>query len=454
MENTKNIVMKYYCPIQINFKGYDSYGAYDDDEYGKLDPRSAVYYADEIRKAVTAYDDGNLAEYFDENASAAAKLISAYWDVEVVDGVLYGCIEATLKEPFTNEEEVAFKDYIEGQNSDGFGEGFEQQEIKVDDGWINVNYWQRGDKYFVYNEREFLRHIGKKQPYNFAHKDTEKCRNAWWHRDTSDRVTIAFLEFENIDINVGIENSKKGDREVCIFVCRPCSNGSVNEDYLKVDGQTILSEMTSWQQVEDFLYDALISYCDDRRVEATPAVFDGDESLSSSKMPLVCMKTDFRILKRHYGPSGPIYLSLRKEDLSEFSPGSFTFTVNSKNVPFDFDARSCSEELGIFRYETGRGLLLDDFTVSSDFDKALAAEGLSREDLTAEFLASVSKIQEFLLEFQDKKTPVTDGGWYGSNLEGEPQFKVEFLQISFADKETGKEYFVRDDVLEAFNRGK
>jgi predicted house-cleaning noncanonical NTP pyrophosphatase (MazG superfamily) len=36
-------------------------------------------------------------------------------------------------------EEV--KEYWEGQESDGWGEGFEQQDIPVEDGVLNVHFW-------------------------------------------------------------------------------------------------------------------------------------------------------------------------------------------------------------------------------------------------------------------------------------------------------------------------
>ena len=59
----------------------------------------------------------------------------------------------------TLEEEQDLKDWITGQNSDGLGEGFEQQEIHFDGGYrggyMYVSFWNPGDDYFVDNETEF-----------------------------------------------------------------------------------------------------------------------------------------------------------------------------------------------------------------------------------------------------------------------------------------------------------
>ena len=48
-----------------------------------------------------------------------------------------------------------FKDWILGQNSDGLGEGFEQQDIEIDDGILNVHFWNSSDEYYVENEDDF-----------------------------------------------------------------------------------------------------------------------------------------------------------------------------------------------------------------------------------------------------------------------------------------------------------
>ena len=61
------------------------------------------------------------------------------------------------------EQEADLKDWITGQNSDGLGEGFEQQEINIESysssGRICVSFWHSGDDYFVDNEDEFAERL-------------------------------------------------------------------------------------------------------------------------------------------------------------------------------------------------------------------------------------------------------------------------------------------------------
>ena len=72
-----------------------------------------------------------MNEYFDQSESTRAKIMSAKWGFNNIDGTLFGVVTAKLKEPLTGDEEEVFKDWILGQNSDGLGEGFEQQDKAV-----------------------------------------------------------------------------------------------------------------------------------------------------------------------------------------------------------------------------------------------------------------------------------------------------------------------------------
>ena len=147
--------VKFYCPLQIRLCERNEYGDLDEALAVELDGKYADGYENEIRERLAEYGDFDMTEYFNGSKSATDKLIHVEWDVESVGGELYGCIKAKLKEPFTKSEEKEFKDWIRGQNSDGFGEGFEQRDIEVDDGVMNVSFWHSSDDYFIDNEAEF-----------------------------------------------------------------------------------------------------------------------------------------------------------------------------------------------------------------------------------------------------------------------------------------------------------
>ena len=147
-----------YFPLTVSVYEYNEYGDLDYDSDCELDGKFADDYADEIKAmfdTYTASDDTDMAEYFDGSNSAVAKIKSLKWDFESFDGVLFGRVRATLTEPLTEDEEAELKEFITGQNSDGLGEGAEQQDIRISDGIMNVHFWNSGDSYFVRNSDEF-----------------------------------------------------------------------------------------------------------------------------------------------------------------------------------------------------------------------------------------------------------------------------------------------------------
>ena len=157
-EELIGVTVNYYCPLQIHMT---------DEEYGdwfEVDNGYGIANKDTIRELVKREQDRdlhNMADYFDGSAGAKDKLISAVWDVQEVNGELYGVIRTGLREAFSPEEEQEWIDELIGQAADGFGEGLEQREIKTDDGDIYVSFRHSGDDYFMENEMDFRQRISE-----------------------------------------------------------------------------------------------------------------------------------------------------------------------------------------------------------------------------------------------------------------------------------------------------
>ena len=88
--------------------------------------------------------------YYDANSPVNEKVVSAFPSVEVRNGELVGVLTCRLTEPLTESEMAEFKDWWTGQAADGWGEGYEQQEIKTDEfGTIYVSFWNSSDSWQI-----------------------------------------------------------------------------------------------------------------------------------------------------------------------------------------------------------------------------------------------------------------------------------------------------------------
>lgn len=141
-------------------------------------------------------------------------------------------------------------------------------------------------------------------------------------------------------------------------------------------------------------------------------------------------------------------IMLTKENTDGLSIGGYYFVINGKEIPFDWDAFSGSEEDGTFEFETGYGWF-NDFDLSECYDEDYDQLGISRADITAELLASVEQIKEVHMNFVDDNGDECDFGWNEENED----FKIKLLMVTFSDIDNDKEYVVRQEVLDKFNEG-
>lgn len=138
-----NETMRIFFPLKIITYPKGDYGL--DDNPVDITPSEAVAYEDQILAAIARENrhfenDRGLAEYIHDEA-LCKKVYSIYPSVEIVDGELWGVMNAGLKEALSGEELAELLDFVTGQNSDGYGEGLEQRPIKTPDGEIYVSLW-------------------------------------------------------------------------------------------------------------------------------------------------------------------------------------------------------------------------------------------------------------------------------------------------------------------------
>ena len=145
------MLMKFYSPLTAEF--FPNEPDWENESYNEyegcpLDGHDLLQYADAVDEAVKkdiADFNGDLMQYYHEDDSVRNKVITAVPSVEVHGNKLCGCLTVELKEPLLDDEQTVLCNYISGQYSDGWGEGFEQREIDVGDGKLYVHFWQDYD---------------------------------------------------------------------------------------------------------------------------------------------------------------------------------------------------------------------------------------------------------------------------------------------------------------------
>ncbi|MEG0825615.1 MAG: hypothetical protein RSG86_07695 [Oscillospiraceae bacterium] len=147
--------LRLFSPVYCDYYEQSEYGL---SEYpDRLDAAESASYQDSIAEMVEVCKrhDGprGLAPYLDRG-SLADKVYSMMPTVEEYDGKLYGVLECRLREPLTEQEYEQLCSEWSGQMSDGFGESLEQQEIKVDDGVLNVHLWESGKNWSIQSEAQ------------------------------------------------------------------------------------------------------------------------------------------------------------------------------------------------------------------------------------------------------------------------------------------------------------
>jgi len=157
MSNQKeNIIhINFYCPLTVKMDDPEE----NDFEFVETDVSILGYHEDKIRYAVEAEIDEDMSEYFYGSEAVKNKLVSVRWDIENVRNEIFGCIHVDLNESLTNEENEELRNWIIGQCSDGWGEGFEQRPVETADGDLYISFWDSDEDWFLLDDDEFELHL-------------------------------------------------------------------------------------------------------------------------------------------------------------------------------------------------------------------------------------------------------------------------------------------------------
>ena len=152
--------LKLYMPLIANLYERNEYGEFDDSsillEGSELRGYEAQITAALVKNRVPEETERGIMHWYDKPDSVNTKVRSAVFMVDSRGGELWGVAECRVAGKLSDTEMDTLKEFITGQASDGWGEGFEQREISANNGGkLHVHFWN-SDEWSIQTEQELF----------------------------------------------------------------------------------------------------------------------------------------------------------------------------------------------------------------------------------------------------------------------------------------------------------
>ena len=153
----EHTTLKLYMPLTAEITEPDEYGDWDAEPY-TIEGSDLVGYESVISSALKKNRlpeeaERGLMNWYHEQDTVNEKVKSVEFDAEYREGQLWGVAKCEISGKLEEEEIETLKEYITSQAADGFGEGFEQQDIDIMEGILNVHLWN-SDNWDIKTEEE------------------------------------------------------------------------------------------------------------------------------------------------------------------------------------------------------------------------------------------------------------------------------------------------------------
>ena len=148
--------LKLYMPLTADFYEVNEYGLADN--ASELGGEDLVQYTgcilnSLINERLPEEAERGIMHWYGESDTVDAKVHSVVFTAEIRNNRLWGVAECKIAGKLFHQELENLKEYIAGQAADGWGEGFEQRLIRLDDGELYVHLWN-SENWSIQTEKE------------------------------------------------------------------------------------------------------------------------------------------------------------------------------------------------------------------------------------------------------------------------------------------------------------